>query len=570
LTFFEPFSRQLNTPYVFHLVVRRLRTSPNRTRVRSLGWDCFSFEAKQRVVMSRQDEKLWLEKDLFGRPENLGEFEVEKKPTILIVERDDTLRRSLKEELLRRGFVISESSDKADILRNFPNPGVRLIIIGSLENGSWEGLKLAREIRRLDRNFPIILIAAETSEELAIAALRAGINDYFKQPYSVEDLVSSVERHFPGSPLRLAQQTAKAPASDIIYAHRMIGESVAMQEIRAAIGRIALTDSNVLITGETGTGKELVAELIHANSRRAHRAFVCINCAAIPDSLLESELFGYERGSFTGAYSSSKGKLKSGDGGTIFLDEIGDMSPYAQAKILRVIESRELQRLGGRENIPLNVRFIAATNKDLEQAVAEKTFRKDLYYRLNVASIQLPLLKDRKEDIPSLCDHYIRDFNRQFGRRVEAFAEETAEALIRYDWPGNVRELKNLLEATVGNFRCTQKRSVTESCGQCPEVSFRCRQISFSDLPEQFRRGVRNTENLPPDERHPLLSALISTNWNISKAAQKLRWSRMTIYRKMAKYHIHRKESGAIDAREGTSHRNTEIPFPPQPTRFQR
>jgi transcriptional regulator with PAS, ATPase and Fis domain len=313
------------------------------------------------------------------------------------------------------------------------------------------------------------------------------------------------------------------------------------------------------VTGETGTGKELVAELIHRNSPRAHQPFVCINCAAIPDTLLESELFGYERGSFTGAYSASKGKLKFGDGGTIFLDEIGDMSPYAQAKILRVIESREVQRLGGKENIPLNVRFIAATNKDLEQSVSEKTFRKDLYYRLNVAGIHLPLLRDRREDIPSLCDHYIGDLNRHFGRQVEGFTEETAETLLRYEWPGNVRELKNLLEATVGNFRCGQNRSASASCGQCPEVSFRCRQISFTDLPEQFRRRVSPANPLPLDERYPLLSVLISTNWNISKAAQQLHWSRMTIYRKMAKYHIHRKENRNIDAVQGKSHRISEV-----------
>lgn len=491
--------------------------------------------------------------------------ELQKKPAILVAERDDTLRRRLKEALLRRGFGIIESSDKTGILQNFSNPATDLIIVGSLENGSWDGLELARQIRRLNRNLPIILIATETSEELAIAALRAGINDYFKQPYSFEDLVSSINRYLPDFLSRRPQQRVKGLASGITDGHRMIGESLAMQEIRSNIGRIASTDSNVLVTGETGTGKELVAELIHRNSPRARQPFVSINCAAIPDSLLESELFGYERGSFTGAYSASKGKLKFGDGGTIFLDEIGEMSAYAQAKILRVIESREVQRLGGRENIPLNVRFIVATNKDLEQSVLEKTFRKDLYYRLNVAGIHLPLLRDRKEDIPSLCDHYIGDLNRQFGQQVEGVTEETAETLLRYDWPGNVRELKNLLEATVGNFRCGQNRSISDPCHQCPDVNFRCRQISFTDLPEQYRRRLRNAEGLPRDDRHPLLSVLISTNWNISKAAHKLHWSRMTIYRKMAKYHIHRKENHNIDAI-----RINEVPLACQPPRIQK
>jgi DNA-binding NtrC family response regulator len=384
---------------------------------------------------------------------------------------------------------------------------------------------------------PIIFIANETSEELAIAALRAGINDYFKQPCSFEDLIASINRFVPQFFLDRHKEGVKNPAPNIADGHRMIGESLAMREIKETIGRLASTDSNVLVTGETGTGKELVAELIHKNSLRVNQPFVCINCAAIPDSLLESELFGYERGSFTGAYSSSKGKLKVGDGGTIFLDEIGDMSPYAQAKILRVIESREVQPLGRRENTPLNVRFIAATNKDLEQSVSEKTFRKDLYYRLNVAGIHLPPLKERKEDIPSLCNHYIGDLNRQLGRQVKGLTEETAEILLRYDWPGNVRELRNLLEATVGNFHAPPDCSASDM-GRHPGVNFRRRQISFTDLPEQFRRRLSNPEDLPLDERNPLLSILIATNWNISKAAHMLHWSRMTVYRKMAKYHI--------------------------------
>jgi DNA-binding NtrC family response regulator len=498
--------------------------------------------------MSSHNDKLRFGKNLFARPGNQGPLVLQKQPVILIAERDDILRRRLKQAFLPCGFAVVESSDKTATLKTFPSSAVDLVIIGSLESGSRDGLELARQIRELDRNLPVIFIAAETSEELAIAALRAGINDYLKQPYSFEELISSVNRCLPDYRARRSQESVSEPASDIIDGHRMIGESLVMREIRAAIGRIATTDSNVLVTGETGTGKELVAELIHRNSSRARQPFVCINCAAIPDSLLESELFGYERGSFTGAYSASKGKLKFGDGGTIFLDEIGDMSPYAQAKILRVIESREVQRLGGKENFPVNVRFIAATNKDLEQSISQKTFRKDLYYRLNVAGIHLPLLRDRREDIPSLCDHYIGDFNRRFGRHVEGFTEEIGEILLRYDWPGNVRELKNLLEATVGNFRCSQNRSTSESCAQCPEVSFRCRQISFADLPEQFRRRVSQAEPLPPDERYPLLSMLISTNWNISKAAQKLQWSRMTVYRKMTKYHIHRKENRNIDA----------------------
>ena len=466
----------------------------------------------------------------------------QKASAVIIAEHDSLLRRKLRDAFLRPGLAVIDATDKADLLRHFPDPAIELVVIGSVGEGAWDGLELAKQIRSLDRNLPIIFIATESSEDLAIAALRTGVNDYVRHPCPVEDLVLRASRYLPGIPKPRTEQTVNRATPQILDDHRMIGESLAMQEVRAVIGRIASTDSNVLVTGETGTGKELVAELIHKNSPRSRQPFVCINCAAIPDSLLESELFGHERGSFTGAYSSSSGKLKLGDGGTIFLDEIGDMSAYAQAKILRVIESREIQRLGGRENIPLNVRFIAATNKNLEQAVSDKTFRNDLYYRLNVASIHLPQLRDRKEDIPSLCRYYIRHFNRHFGRQIESLTEETALALFRYDWPGNVRELKNLLEATVGNFRCIQNSGADVSCGLCPEANFRCRQISLMDLPDQFRRRLRETKPVPPDERFPLLSVLTSTNWNISKAAQKLHWSRMTIYRKMAKYHIRRND----------------------------
>jgi transcriptional regulator with PAS, ATPase and Fis domain len=291
-----------------------------------------------------------------------------------------------------------------------------------------------------------------------------------------------------------------------------------MQEIKAYLGKVAATDTNTLITGETGTGKELVAALIHQHSGRQQQRFVCINCAALPDSLLESELFGYERGAFTGAHVRKEGKLKLADGGTVFFDEIGDMSPYAQAKILRAIESRAVDRLGGNESIPLDIRIIDATNRNLEQLMTEEKFRTDLFFCLNVANIHLPPLRNRKEDLPALCDHYIGDMNRRFGREVEGFTEDAFAYVLRYDWSGNVRELKNLIEAIF--------------------VNLPVRTITRMDLPEQFRRRFEGADDLSHDERDQMLSALLSTNWNKGKAAQKLHWSRTTLYRKMVKYHL--------------------------------
>jgi transcriptional regulator with PAS, ATPase and Fis domain len=298
----------------------------------------------------------------------------------------------------------------------------------------------------------------------------------------------------------------------------MIGGSSAMREIKAYILRIATTDCTVLITGETGTGKELAAEAIHRNSPRRQRPFVCINCAALPDSLLESELFGYERGAFTGAYSSYAGKLKLAEGGTVFFDEIGDMTQYAQAKILRAIEGKEVYRLGGKKGISIDVRVIAATNQDPERLVADRILREDLYHRLNVARVHLPPLRERKEEILPLLNHYTRVLNRRYGSEVIGLTEEALDSLLKYNWPGNVRELKNLLEAAF--------------------INLPSRKISFMDLPKMFQKKFKELEGLPQVERDSVLSALFACNWNKSKAAQKLHWSRMTLYRKMAKHQI--------------------------------
>ena len=240
---------------------------------------------------------------------------------------------------------------------------------------------------------------------------------------------------------------AQMTASERSVGQTLVGESLPMQGIKAYIGKIASMDSNVLITGETGTGKELVAEQIHRSSRRSRHPFVCVNCTAVPDSLLESELFGYERGAFTGATGLNRGKFELANGGTLFLDEIGDMSPYAQAKILRAVEGKEVHRLGGQRSVPLDIRIIAATNQDLERSVADGRFRSDLYFRLNVARLHLPPLRDRKQDLGPLCEHYFQELNQQLGRNLGGFTADLYKDLLQYDWPGNVRELRNLVEA---------------------------------------------------------------------------------------------------------------------------
>jgi len=391
-----------------------------------------------------------------------------------------------------------------------------LVILGPSSVGPGNSLELAQAIHELLGTLQILLIVSNSSEELAIAALQAGVREYVKYPFAAGELLGAVNRC-----LGPVKEPIELPRSvDGLSLEGIVGESFAMQEIRGRIARVASSDSNVLITGETGTGKELLAEAVHGKSPRRHKPLIAINCAAIPDTLLESELFGYAKGAFTGADSNNEGRLKAADKGTVFLDEIGDMSAYGQAKILRLIESKEIQRLGCNRGIPLDVRVIAATNQDLEQLSKENKFRKDLFFRLNVARIHLPPLRERKEDLLHLIDYYIGRFNRRFGRNVRGLSEEALDCLLAYDWPGNVRELKNLLESIF--------------------VEGSAQDISLADLPLQLRLRCNELKSLAGNERERLLWALSATNWNKSKAADKLNWSRMTLYRKMAQYNISR------------------------------
>jgi DNA-binding NtrC family response regulator len=399
-----------------------------------------------------------------------------KKLAVLSTEGDEALHRDLKATLLQHGYEVIESSDKTGILRSVQSKNLNLMVVGFEQDG---GCQL---------------------------------------PFSYESLATTMNRCLSDSLPQKSLAARNMTASRLNNGQRMIGASPLMRKINVYIEKVASTDSTVLITGESGTGKELVAELIHRNSPRQQNPFLRVNCAAIPDSLLESELFGYERGAFTGAHAFKEGQLKLADRGTVFLDEIGDMSPYAQAKVLRAIENREIQRLGGKGSIPLDIRLLAATNQDLEQLVSAGKFRKDLYFRLSVARIQLPPLRDRKEDIPCLFEHYIAELNRRFGLNVEGFTEEALAYLLDYDWPGNVRELKNLLEATF--------------------VTLPSQRIGIMDLPEPFRERSRQAEGPLPDERERVLSALVSTQWSRRKAAEQLHWSRMTLYRKMLKYDL--------------------------------
>ncbi len=304
----------------------------------------------------------------------------------------------------------------------------------------------------------------------------------------------------------------------------LIGESAALIATKSYALKIASANSNVLITGETGTGKERIAQLIHTNSTRRHRPFVCVNSAAIPDTLLESELFGYERGAFTGAYTRYAGRLAQADKGTIFFDEIGEMSLQAQAKLLRALEAKEVVHLGGSRASIVDIRVIAATNRNLDDLAMTGGFRSDLYFRLNVARVHLPPLRERKSDIPLLVEHFVQEYAKESRMTLRGWSDEVMRALVAYDWPGNIRELKNIVEATMINMPTGL--------------------VEMEDLPPVFRSRLPSADaTLSESDR--LLLALVSSQWNKTKAANALGCSRMTVYRRLAKYGIAPADQGS-------------------------
>ncbi len=442
-------------------------------------------------------------------------------PTILISAKDDGLREDLKGRLLAQGFNVLQAPGRARALAMFQHKKPDLVVIGSSRTSPGDGLATTERIRLKDGSAPVIFIEPHSSEDGIIAALRAGVSDYLKAPFSNSELADSIRRNLPGRPVPVPDPVAPGPlarySSSGVHPP-MIGESAPMREVKDSLLKIAQRDSTVLITGETGAGKELAARMIHGNSARRRKPFVCINCAALPDNLVESELFGYKSGAFTGAVTAQKGKFDQAGDGVIFLDEIGEMGLHGQAKILRTIERKESYPLGAGACTPADFRVIAATNQDPERIIANRKFRKDLYFRLNVARVHLPPLRDRLEDVPVLLTHYIEEYNARFGFAVRRFTERALDFLLHYDWPGNIRELKNLVEASFVNLPSGD--------------------IEAMDLPIQFRKRLRESENLPGKERDRILSTLLETNWNKSKAARKLKWCRMTLYRKIKKYDI--------------------------------
>jgi two-component system nitrogen regulation response regulator GlnG len=361
-------------------------------------------------------------------------------PTLLVIDDEESLRYSFRYVFEEDDVCVLTAATAAEGLEAVREHGPDVIVL-DLQLPDRSGLEVFQEIRAWDATRPVIFITAHGTTDTAIEAMKGGAFDYLVKPVDLARLSQIITRAFDAA--RLMRVPALLPAEE--SGDRIVGRSAVMQEMCKAIGRIAPQDVNVLILGESGTGKELVARALYHHSKRTDRPFLAINCAAIPESLLESELFGHERGAFTGADRRRIGKFEQCDGGTIFLDEIGDMPLAAQAKILRVLQEQRFERLGSNETLQTRARVLAATNHDLEGAVADGRFRKDLYYRLKGVTIRVPLLRDRAEDVAELAAYFLFRFNRELGTDFRAFAPEAVRLLEGYSWPGNVRELQGAL-----------------------------------------------------------------------------------------------------------------------------
>jgi two-component system nitrogen regulation response regulator GlnG len=367
-------------------------------------------------------------------------------PTLLVIDDEQSVRYSFRRVFHGDALQVLTAATIAAGREQFQQANPDIVVL-DLQLPDGNGLDLFREIHAQDPKRPVIFITAHGTTETAIEAMKGGAFDYLVKPLDLDKLSQVIERAVEA--IRLMREAPLLPVEDT--GDRIVGRSLAMQEMCKAIGRIAGQDVNVLILGESGTGKELVARALYHHSRRASKPFLAINCAAIPEALLESELFGHEEGAFTGAHRRRIGKFEQCNGGTLFLDEIGDMSPPLQAKMLRVLQDQSFERLGSNQTIRTQVRVLAATNHDLEKLVAEGRFRKDLYYRLKVVTIRVPPLRDRLDDVPELAHYFLFRYGRELGLDLRGFAPETLQLLQTYSWPGNVRELQSMIKQAMLN-----------------------------------------------------------------------------------------------------------------------
>ena len=441
-----------------------------------------------------------------------------KRNKILVVDDEHLIRWSLEQNLKKQGYEVVTAASGEDALRIAREEQPDLVLL-DIQLPGISGIEVLEKLKDYDEELVVIMVTAQGGLEIAVNAMRLGAHDYVSKPFNLDELAIIIRKALETSDLkrevaRLRSETKKS------FPPNIIGDSRHMKYLMEILDKVARSEaSTVLVQGESGTGKELVAKWVHYSSNRAEKPFVAINCAAVPATLLESELFGHEKGAFTDAKTTKKGLFELADGGTVFLDEIGDMEMGMQAKLLRFLEDRTFRRIGGGRVFSVDVRIISATNKDLQKAIEEKSFRNDLYYRLQVIPIFLPPLRERREDIIPLASHFIEVYNRDFNKKVQGIAPMAERMLLDYGWPGNVRELKNVIERAIilGNdetllldhlpLEIVAKSSSGGGAQLAP--------MSMFHLPPE---GV----DIEEVEKELIRQALDSTEWNQSKAAKKL------------------------------------------------
>jgi DNA-binding NtrC family response regulator len=447
-------------------------------------------------------------------------------PTILIVEDEAKMRRLLELNLGEDGFSTLSAGDAESGLKIVRENTVDLVVT-DLKLPGMNGLEFLQTIKRHNAALPVVVMTAFGTVETAVEAMKAGASDYVLKPFSLSEMRMVIRKELDVHNLREENRSLRE-ALGKRYAHpNVVARSPKMQEVLATVDRVAPTNSTVLLGGESGVGKDLIARAIHEKSRRAGGPFIKINSTAIPENLLESELFGYEKGAFTGANASKPGKFELADKGTLFLDEIGDVPPVTQVKLLRVLQEREFERLGGTRTVKVDVRLIAATNRDLREALEQGTFREDLYYRLNVVPIDIAPLRQRKEDIPELVNLFISRFAGDSGKPVESITPEAMQILVNYHWPGNVRELQNIIE---------------RACALAKGVVLKVDDIHLDVRPA---RAVNGSGNFLPEgmtleqwEDEMIRESLRRANGNKSQAARLLGLSRNALRYRLSKIGI--------------------------------
>jgi len=438
--------------------------------------------------------------------------------TILVVDDERNILKVVALTLKDQGYAVETAQSAEEALEKFRRQGFDLVVT-DLKLPGKQGDELLTELKAGKPDLPVIVITAFGTIENAVDAMKKGAFNYLTKPVNPDELVTVAREALEKYELKRENAALRSELKQKYTFSNIIGKSVAMQEVFDTVRMVAKTHSSVLIIGESGTGKELVARAVHYDSDRASGPFVTVDCATIPREIMESELFGHEKGAFTGAHEKKTGLLEHADGGTVFLDEIGDLDQDLQKKLLRFLQEREILRVGGTGRIKLNVRIIAATNKDLEHEVGAKNFREDLYYRLNVVTIKMPALRERKDDIPLLAQHFLEKVSAVEGKLVKGFEETVIDAFLSYGWPGNVRELENIVE---------------RAYILCPNIT-----ITKKYLPAKLQgadgkdRESFDEMNLVETEKRLIIKALGNTSWNQSKAAEILGISRKQLRTKM-------------------------------------